>query len=503
MPNSDAAAEFFGGGASSAPDGAMKKGRSTGKGRKSKDSADPEATVKTMERAQTDLLRRVPPHSVEAEQAVLGGVFLRPDLLHEIVDQVTDTDFYLPAHKFIFGAFLDLYRRSVPVDQVMVFDYLVNNNMLEAVGGAVYLAELSQAVVSGANAIHYARIVRDKAMLRSLIEASSEIIGNCFDSTREVSTLLDESEKAVFAISERANSKTFSDTKQLVSTVFEELTKRVGNKSGTVGVPSGYSRIDNLTSGLQPSDLIIIAARPSMGKTAFALNVAMRAAIFGGAPVAIFSLEMSKESLMERMLCAWGKVDLARLRKGYLDDADWEHLSSAADELGRAPIFIDDTAELTPLALRARCRRLKAEHGLGLVMVDYLQLMRSSRNESRELEISDISRNLKALAKELKIPVIALSQLNRKVEERTDKRPVLSDLRESGAIEQDADLIMFIHREDAYNKKGDRPKTGIAEIIIGKHRNGPTGVAELAYLPQYTAFEDLDPNFTPPPSENQ
>ena len=239
-----------------------------------------------------------------------------------------------------------------------------------------------------------------------------------------------------------------------------------------------------------------------MGKTAFALNVAMRAALSGGATVAIFSLEMSKESLMDRMLCAWGRVELSRVRRGFLEDDDWAKLSASADALSRAKIFIDDTAGLTPLALRARCRRLKAEHGLDLVMVDYLQLMHSARNDSRELEISDISRNLKALAKELKVPVIALSQLNRKVEERTDKRPVLSDLRESGAIEQDADLIMFIHREDAYNKKGDRPKTGIAEIIIGKHRNGPTGTVELAYRPEFTAFDDLETTYIEP-SESQ
>lgn len=455
-----------------------------------------------VERAREDLLRRVPPHSVEAEQAVLSGVFLRPDLLHEIVDQVTDADFYLPAHRAIFGAFLALYGRGTPVDEVTVFDWLRDHDQLEVAGGAVYLAELSQAVVSGANAAHWARIVRDKSMQRALIDASAEIIGNCYDSSRDVALLLDESEKSIFSISERVNSKTFASSGELVRTVFEELTARYNNKNVTTGVPTGYMRLDQLTAGLQPSDLIILAARPSMGKTAFALNLAMRAALSGGATVAIFSLEMSKESLMDRMLCAWGRVDLARVRRGFLEDEDWARLSAAADDLARARIFIDDTAGLTPLALRARCRRLKSEHGLGLVMVDYLQLMHSSRNESRELEISDISRNLKALAKEMKVPVLALSQLNRKVEERTDKRPVLSDLRESGAIEQDADLIMFIHREDAYNKKGDRPKTGIAEIIIGKHRNGPTGVVELAYRPQFTAFDDLETSYTVP-SESQ
>ena len=466
----------------------------------SRRSSRPEGDLS--ERARDDLLRRVPPHSEEAEQAVLSGVFLRPDLLQEIIDQLRDTDFYIPAHRIIFGAFIALAEQNIPVDEVTVFDWLANHSQLEAAGGAAYLGDLSRAVVSGANAAHWAKIVRDKAIQRTLIETSAQIISNCYDSTKDVPTLLDESERAVFSISERANSKTFSSSSELVRSVFDELLARYNNKSLTTGVPTGYMQLDKMTAGLQPTDLIILAARPSMGKTAFALNVAMRAALSGGATVAVFSLEMSKESLMDRMLCAWGRVELSRVRRGFLEDEDWAKLSAAADALSSAKIFIDDTAGLTPLALRARCRRLEAEHGLDLVMVDYLQLMHSARNDSRELEISDISRNLKALAKELKVPVIALSQLNRKVEERTDKRPVLSDLRESGAIEQDADLIMFIHREDAYNKKGDRPKTGIAEIIIGKHRNGPTGTVELAYRPEFTAFDDLETTYIEP-SESQ
>ena len=425
-------------------------------------------------------------------------MFLRPDLLQELVDQLRPVDFYVPAHRIIFGAFVALCEQNTPVDEVTVFDWLVSHSQLEAAGGAAYLGELSRAVVSGANAVHWAKIVRDKAMQRALIDTSAQIISNCYDASKDVPTLLDESERAIFSISERANSKTFASSSELVRSVFDELLARYNNKSVTTGVPTGYMMLDRMTAGLQPTDLIILAARPSMGKTAFALNVAMRAALSGGATVAIFSLEMSKESLMDRMLCAWGRVELSRVRRGFLEDDDWAKLSASADALSQAKIFIDDTAGLTPLALRARCRRLKAEHGLDLVMVDYLQLMHSSRNDSRELEISDISRNLKALAKELKVPVIALSQLNRKVEERTDKRPVLSDLRESGAIEQDADLIMFIHREDAYNKKDDHPKTGIAEIIIGKHRNGPTGTVKLAYRPEFTAFDDLETTYVEP-----
>ena len=459
-------------------------------------------TANLPDRARDDLLRRVPPHSEEAEQAVLSGILLKPEMLHEIIDQVTDADFYIPAHRIIFSAFMALYAQGTPVDNVTVFDWLASHNQLEAAGGAVYLGELAQAVVSGANAVHWAKIVRDKSMQRALIAASAQIISNCYDATKDVPMLLDESERAIFSISERSNSKTFASSGELVRTVFDALTTRYQNRNATTGLTTGYMQLDRMTAGLQPTDLIILAVRPSMGKTAFALNIAMRAALSGGASVAIFSLEMSAESLMDRMMCAWGRVELSRVRKGFLEDSDWEKLSAAADTLTRAKIFIDDTAGLTPLALRARCRRLKAEHGLDLVVVDYLQLMHSSRNESRELEISDISRNLKALAKEMKVPVIALSQLNRKVEERTDKRPVLSDLRESGAIEQDADLIMFIHREDAYHKTKDYVRTGKAEVIIGKHRNGPTGTVELAYRPEFTAFDDLETAYVDP-SESQ
>ena len=352
--------------------------RSGGSRRSSRENAD------LSERARDDLLRRVPPHSEEAEQAVLSGVFLRPDLLQEIIDQLRDTDFYIPAHRVIFGAFMALFEQNTPVDEVTVFDWLVSHSQLEAAGGAAYLGDLSRAVVSGANAVHWAKIVRDKAMQRTLIDTSAQIISNCYDASKDVPTLLDESERAIFSISERANSKTFSSSSELVRSVFDELLARYNNKSVTTGVPTGYMQLDKMTAGLQPTDLIIVAARPSMGKTAFALNVAMRAALSGGATVAIFSLEMSKESLMDRMLCAWGRVELSRVRRGFLEDDDWAKLSASADALSRAKIFIDDTAGLTPLALRARCRRLKAEHGLDLVMVDYLQLMHSARNDSRE-----------------------------------------------------------------------------------------------------------------------
>lgn len=461
------------------------------------------SVASALDKASEDLLRRVPPHSTEAEQAVLGGVFLKANLLNTLVDTIKAEDFYFPAHQILFEAFLTLYRKNAPIDLASVGQYLHSQSQLEAIGGAVYLAELANAVVSASNAEYFANIVRDKSLQRSLIDACSSIISNCYDPSREVANLLDESESAVFAISERTSGKVFRSAKDLIDSVFDELERRVENQGLVTGVTTGYTRLDQMTSGFQGSDLIIVAARPSMGKTAFALNMAMRAAVTQQVPVAVFSLEMSMEQLMMRMLCSYGKVDLSHLRKGTLDDEDWKRLYEAADVLQRAPIFIDDTPALTTLELRARTRRLRAEHGVGLVMVDYLQLMRSSRRtDSRELEISDISRSLKALAKELNIPVIALSQLNRKVEERTNKRPMLSDLRESGAIEQDADIIMFIYRDEAYNKRDDNPRKGIAEIIIGKQRNGPVGTAELAYLAAHTAFEDLDPSWTPPPSED-
>lgn len=459
------------------------------------------------ERAGDVLLRRVPPHSVEAEQAVLGGIFLRPPVMHSIVDMLRVDDFYLPAHQILFRAFLDLYRKSAPIDLVSTAEHLKNLSLFEDVGGAVYLSELTQAVVSGANAEYYAGIVRDKALQRGLINACSGIIGNCYDASREVGALLDESEQAVFAISQRTTGKDFSGARELVDKVFGNLEKLADAHEVVTGVTTGYARLDRMTAGLQPSDLIIVAARPSMGKTAFAMCMAMNAAIQQNVPVAVYSLEMSKEQLMQRMLAVHAKVDVSLLRRpSMLNDEDWARLFAAADTLGHAPVYIDDTPALSTLELRARTRRIKAEHDVGLVIVDYLQLMRAGRRiDSRELEISEISRSLKGLAKEINVPVVALSQLNRKVEERQDKRPMLSDLRESGAIEQDADVIMFVYRDDVYKhqKPADRPPQGVAEIIIGKQRNGPVGVAELLYTSRYTSFENLSPEWTPPPSESR
>ena len=474
------------------------KSIASGSGAFAREGAAPGMVESGQASASDELLRNVPPHSMEAEQAVLGGVFLKPDSLFTIVDMLTPEDFYFPAHRVIFAAFIELFQKSAPIDFITVPEHLKSQSLLEEAGGASYLVDLSRGIISAANAEYYAGLVREKAMLRHLIVSCADIIGQCYDPSRDVKELLNDSEQSIFAVSQRSTGKSYKDAGELTRQVFDDLHARASRHELTTGVPTGYTRLDHMTAGLQPSDLIILAARPSMGKTAFALNIAMRAAIRGGVPVVIYSLEMSMQQLIMRMLCAWGKVDVSRMRRSYLNDEDWQGLHDAGEVFRNAPIYIDDSPSLTPLELRARTRRLKVEKGVGLVVIDYLQLMRSSRRtDSRELEISDISRNLKAMAKELNVPVIALSQLNRKVEERSDKRPMLSDLRESGAIEQDADVIMFIYREAAYLKHTERPPVDKAEIIIGKQRNGPVGTVELMYAPAYTAFEDLEHMYTP------
>ncbi|NJB67018.1 replicative DNA helicase [Desulfobaculum xiamenense] len=438
------------------------------------------------------MLRKVPPHNLEAEQAVLGGVFLKSNVFHDLVDVLGEDDFYSPAHRIIYRAFQECFRKSVPMDLLTVAEELRSMGKLDDVGGPVYLAELADSTVSTSNALFHAKIVRNRSIQRQLIGVASDIIENCFDGANDVDALLDESEQSIFAISEQRSNKTFVASKELVNQVFEKLQELYSRKEIVTGVPTGYYKFDELTAGLQATDLIIIAGRPAMGKTSFALNIGLRAASDYGTPTAVFSLEMGMDQLMMRMLCTKARVNLADMRRGFIDDEAWARLYDAAEDMSAAPIYIDDTPAISTLELRARCRRLKAEKGLGLVIVDYLQLMRAGRTiDSREQEISEISRTLKALAKEIQVPVIALSQLNRKVEERTDKRPKLSDLRESGAIEQDADMIVFLYRDEVYNTSDDNPKKGIAEVIIGKHRNGPTGVVELTFLKEHTAFENL------------
>ncbi|MDR0466207.1 MAG: replicative DNA helicase [Deltaproteobacteria bacterium] len=459
------------------------------------------------DRAAGDLLRRVPPHSVEAEQAVLAGIFLNPEIMSSIADMLRKEDFYIPAHQIIYNAFLELDRKRRRPDIVTVAEYLRDNSQLEQAGGAVFLSELNMSVVSGASAAHYAPIVRDKGLQRQLIAAASSIIGDGYDASLMVDDLLEEASRRIFAVSQRITNTAFVSSKDLAKDVFNSLRQIAAGGDELTGISTGFSRLDQLTAGLQPSDLIIVGARPSMGKTSFALNLAMNAAIYDKVPVCFFSLEMSSRQLMMRMLAARARVDATRLRRPHmLTEEDWACIIQASDDLSHAPIFIDDSASLSPLELRARTRRYKAEHNIGLVIVDYLQLMYAKRrSDSRELEISDISRSLKALAKEMNIPVVALSQLNRKLEERPvkDRRPMLSDLRESGAIEQDADVVLFIYREDVYKypKVEERPLVGDAEIIIGKQRNGPVGRVELTYHSVYASFVERD--FRTQPSEYQ
>ncbi len=438
-----------------------------------------------------EMVRNVPPHSLDAEKAVLGAVFFKPSAIDSVSDLLKEDDFYLPAHRALYAAFYSLSAKNVPPDLVATGQYLLDNGKMEEAGGAAYLTALAEGAISAANVEHYANIVRDKAQLRGLINACSGIIESCFETGRETKDILDESEQAVLGVAEERSGRTYKSSEELALKVFDDLDRRNKNRDATTGVNTGYQKLNEMTAGLQPSDLIIVAARPSMGKTALVLNMALRSAVQHGTSVAIFSLEMSMDQLMTRMLCCQGGVDLGRVRRNFIQDEDWISLQRAAGDLSSANIFIDDTPALSTMDLRARARRLKREKGLDLIIVDYLQLMRSSlRVDSRELEISDISRNLKALAKELNVPVVALSQLNRKVEERADKRPMLSDLRESGAIEQDADVIMFIYREAAYLKAEERPATDRAEIIIGKQRNGPVGMVPLLYTPSFTRFDD-------------
>lgn len=437
-------------------------------------------------------LHRIPPQNREAEQSILGGILLENESLHGVLEILQISDFYSEAHRRIFSAVLDLYDRNEPCDLITLSSILKDKNQLDNVGGIAYLASLVDNVPSAANITYYAKIVKEKSVLRSLIGTATEILNKSYDPGNEVEEVLDSAEQSIFEISQHKIKPAFSPMRDIIKESFKTIEQLYERKSLITGVPTGFERIDDLTSGLQNSDLIIIAGRPSMGKTAFALNIASFVALDAAVPVAVFSLEMSKEQLALRMLASEAKVDSQRLRKGFLGETDWPKLANAAGRLADAPIFIDDTPAITVLEMKAKSRRLKAESGLGLILLDYLQLMRSGNSkESREQEISEISRSLKALAKELQVPVVALSQLNRKVEDRSDRRPQMADLRESGAIEQDADVIAFIYRDEVYNKSEDNPEKGIAEIIIGKQRNGPTGTVKLAFMEKYTSFENL------------
>jgi replicative DNA helicase len=435
---------------------------------------------------------KLPPQNIEAEQSVLGGVLIENEAVHKVMEILTAEDFYRDAHRKIYDALMDLAERDEPADLITLTNELRKKEHLDSVGGASYVTSLIDSVVTAANIEYYAKIVKEKAILRKLIDTSTEIITHSYEDRSDVEGLLDEAERAIFEISENRVKPSFYSIRDIVKQSFKTIERLYEKKELVTGVPSGYRDLDQRTAGFQPSDLIIVAGRPSMGKTAFCLNVAQYAAIEKRIPVGIFSLEMSKEQLVIRMLCSEAQVEGTRLRTGFLTESDWPRLTLAAGNLSDAPIFIDDAAALSVLELRAKARRLNAEHGLGMIMIDYLQLMRGrAKVESRQQEISEISRSLKALAKELNIPVIAVSQLSRRTEERQGMRPQLSDLRESGAIEQDADVIVFIYRDEVYNRSEDNPNRGKAEIIIGKQRNGPTGKIELAFLEKFTTFKEL------------
>ncbi len=447
-----------------------------------------------------DLSTKVPPQSVEAESSILAAILLDNSTLLDVLEMLSPEDFYKSAHKKIFEAVTDLFSKNEPVDLVTLTNRLREMDVLEQVGGAAYLARLIDEVPAAVNVVHYARIIRDKSSMRRLISRANEIIKLCYEKNDRLDEVLDYAEGAIFDISEQKNKQSFYPLSQIIETNIEAFEQRQGNKALVTGVDTGFIDLNRLTSGLQNSDLIILAARPSMGKTALALNIARNAAVDAKVPVAIFSLEMSKEQLSARMLCAEAKVDSSRLRSGYLTPSDWNNILEAAGDLTEAPIFIDDSPDITVTSIRTKARRLKMNKDLGLVIVDYLQLMKGRTNvERRDLEISEISRSLKLLAKELNVPVLALSQLNRKLEERSDKRPMLSDLRESGALEQDADVVAFIYRESVYSRDDNDagPAAGhteTAEIIIAKQRNGPTGTIKLTFQNAFTRFDNHQPS---------
>lgn len=444
---------------------------------------------------------RVPPQAVDVERSVLGAMLIDKEAVSRVLEFLNDDSFYSPIHRKYFKAMMALFEKDDPIDAVTLVEELRRQGDLNAAEDATYISELTMNVTTAANAEYHARIVLEKALLRSLIVASTEISSRAFTDSEDALDLLDEAEAKIFQISEKRLKKSFTPIKRALQETFEVLQELHGKHSGITGAPTGFPDMDNMTGGLQNSDLIIVAGRPSQGKTAFALSVARNAALHPQKPVgvAIFSIEMSEQQLVIRLLSSEAKVNAHALRTGRLPDERWKNLSRVVGKLAEAKIFIDDTPGLGILELRAKARRLKAEHGIGLVIVDYLQLIQGPKSaESREREISMISRSLKALAKELNVPVVALSQLNRAVENRPDRRPLLADLRESGAIEQDADVVMFVHRPESYgiteikdDELGTIPSEGIAEIIIGKQRNGPVGIVRLAFVKEYAGFERL------------
>lgn len=439
----------------------------------------------------SELIERIPPQNIDAEKSVLGSMLLEKDAIFSVVEILKPGDFYRDAHRVVFEAVTSLANRGEPVDLVTVAEELRQRGVLEQVGGVSYLTTLVNCVPTAANAAHYARIVEEKSILRSLISAATRVAQMGYEAGLETDKILDEAEHAIFEVTQKRNAQGFVPLRSILIDAFMRIEKLYSEKGGLTGIPSGYPDLDRMTSGWQSSDLIIIAARPSMGKTTFTLNLAQKAAVDMKLPVAYFSLEMSKEQLAQKLLCAEAKVDSQRLRTGQLADSDWPLLSYALGRLSEANIFIDDTPGISAMEVRAKARRLKAEHQLRLIFIDYLQLMQSrSRSENRQQEVAEISRSLKALARELDLPVIACSQLSRAVEQRTQKVPSLADLRESGSLEQDADIVAFLYRDDYYNP--DSEKKNITELIIAKHRNGPTGTVEMLFQKEYSRFDSLE-----------
>lgn len=436
-------------------------------------------------------LDKLPPQNLEAEQSVLGAILLDNNALYTAFELITQDDFYKDSNKKIFVAMTELLEKNEPIDIITLTDHLRKKDNLDAVGGTQYLTSLVSLIPTSANVRFHSKIVREKSMVRGLLRSVTDIARNVYETEQDAEELIDYAEKTIFDLSEKRISPSFSLLKDVIKDSFQMIEQLYDKKETVTGVPSGFKELDEMTTGLQKSDLIIIGGRPSMGKTAFSLNIAQHVGVNMKEPVAVFSLEMSKEQLAFRMLCSEAMVDSNNIRKGFIRKDDWHKLTSAAGKLAESPIFIDDSSAISVLEMRAKARRLKVEHGLSLIIVDYLQLMRGRGNaERREQEISEISRSLKGLAKELRVPVIALSQLNRGVETRTgNKKPTLADLRESGAIEQDADVIIFLYRDEVYNRDSNDNK-GKAEIIIAKQRNGPTGTILLSFISQCTRFVD-------------
>jgi len=435
-------------------------------------------------------LGRNPPQNISAEQAALGSMLLQEDAILHGVDILRPEDFYKKSHQIIFKCILELFEKSRGIDLVTLTEELNRINLLEEIGGVTYLTTLINSVPTAANIEYYVKIIEEKSILRNLINNATKIISMGYEEKEDAKVLLDKAEHLVFEISQRNIRQSFVPIKELITDSYEKIEDLYHREEFITGVSSGFDEFDEITTGFQPSEFIVIAGRPAMGKTAFCMSIAQYASISKNTPVAIFSLEMSKSQLVQRMLCSEARIDAHNLRKGRLAESDWAPLSNAAGRLASAPIFIDDTAGITCLEIKAKARRLKAQHNLGLVIIDYLQLIASSGGiENRQQEISEISRSLKGLARELNVPVIAVSQLSRAVEQRIERRPRLSDLRESGAIEQDADLVVFIYREEYYKPKTE--KKGIAEVIISKQRNGPTGQIDLSFVKEYAKFENL------------